>query len=159
MAAPPADPELTVELARSAVAEIAPEELPLFAATSAAYRRDPGAIDGARGRDEVLGFGAETAAALAPVALSVAGAVVEFVAGQVMEAVKGEAAGAIQRAVKRLFRLGGDEDEQADPPPRLSAEQLQQVRAVALERAKALQLPARKAELLADALVGRLATG
>jgi hypothetical protein len=45
------------------------------------------------------------------------------------------------------------------PPPELSEEQLGRVRALALEKARLLKLSDAKAELLADSIVGGLATG
>ncbi|MCP3801358.1 hypothetical protein NLX83_19025 [Allokutzneria sp. A3M-2-11 16] len=66
-------------LARGVVEACAPEELPFFAAASAAYFRDPRrALAGRKRSDEVLGSGLDTAVALlSPVALAVAAAVYE----------------------------------------------------------------------------------
>lgn len=95
-----------------------------------------------------------------PVALSVARDVLVFLGEQVRRVARKEGEGAIDRLVERA--AGRDEDEvPAGAPPQLDLtdEQLEQVRAHALEKALLLELPAAKAELLADSLVGSLATG
>ena len=64
--------DLVAALARATVERAAPEELPLFRATSEAYLRDPASVEGGKSRDELLGFGVEAAAMLVtPVALQV----------------------------------------------------------------------------------------
>jgi hypothetical protein len=156
-----ADDARVTALARAAVERAAPEELPLFRATSEAYLRDPGSLRQRGGKDEMLGFGVEAAAVLVtPVALSVARDVLAFLAEQVRRVARTEGESAIDRLVDRV--AGRDGEEQAAPAPAepadLTDEQLEQVRAHALEKALLLKLPAAKAELLADSLVGSLAT-
>ncbi len=151
-------------LARAAVERAAPEELPLFRATSEAYLRDPASLEQRGGRDEMLGFGVEAAAVLVtPVALSVARDVLVFLGEQVRRVARKEGEGAVDKLVDRVAGRDGDEPQAeaapAEPPPLdLTDEQLEQVRAIALEKAKLLKLPDAKAELLADSLVGSLAT-
>jgi hypothetical protein len=147
-------------LARIAVERAAPEELPLFRATSEAYLRDPGSLEQRGGRDEMLGFGVEAAAVLVtPVALSVARDVLAFLAEQVRRVARTESEGAIDRLVDRVAGRGEEDAEStAAAPAQLTDEQLAQVREHALEKALQLKLPAAKAELLADSLVGSLAT-
>jgi hypothetical protein len=153
-------------LARAAVERAAPEELPLFRATSEAYLRDPAALERQRagGKDEMLGFGAEAAMVLVtPVALSVATDVLRFLGEQIRRVAQKEGEGAVDALVDRVAGRDGDDVEAAPaaaapPPLDLTDEQLEQVRAVALEKAKLLKLPDAKAELLADSLVGSLAT-
>jgi hypothetical protein len=159
-----ADDARVTALARAAVERAAPEELPLFRATSEAYLRDPAALERQRagGKDDMLGFGAEAAMVLVtPVALSVASDVLRFVGEQIRRVARKEGEGAVDALVDRV--AGRDEEAAAaapaEPAPlELTDEQLEQVRAVALEKAKLLKLPDAKAELLADSLVGSLAT-
>jgi hypothetical protein len=155
--------DFAAQLARRALAEAAPEELPLFRATSQAYFDDPdGTLARRGGRDELLGFGVEGAIVLmAPVALDVAKTVVAFVVSRIRAAAEREGGEAIDNAVERFFarfRGGGgpDDDSQPAADAELSPEQLDEVRQVALERARALDLPEAKAVLLADAVVGGL---
>lgn len=151
---------VVAELARSAVERAAPEELPLFPATSEAYFADPSAVGRAGGRDEMLGFGVEAAAMLVtPVALQVAREVFDFVAAHLRKRAAEHGGEAIDGAVARLLhRDKADGEDEAAAPPELTDEQLEQVRTIALEKARALRLPEAKAELLADSLVGSLAT-
>lgn len=148
------DSELTVDLARDVLGEVAPQELPLFDVTSRVYREDPSAVETQAGSDDMLGFGAEVIAAMTPVVLSVAGEVVNTLLRQVRAAVEGESESAVRTLVRRLFRSGGAEE----PAVALTKQQLREVREVAIDRGRALKLPDADAQLLADAMVGRLAT-
>ena len=133
-----ADEQALVEaLARSAVQDAAPEELPLFAPTSEAYF-DPkrGTPAGAKS-DEMLGFGVDAAAAMVfvtPVALEAARSVVSYLVAELQAAAKDESKPMIQALVHRLAHLrdkpgelpgrqaGGREASRAKPaapsPPR-----------------------------------------
>jgi hypothetical protein len=151
--------EAAAALARRAVAETAPEELPLFRATSQAYFDDPERALSARGgRDEMLGFGVEAAVVLVtPVALDVAKTVVAFVVARVRAIVEREAGAVIDRTAEGvLARFRGGGEPAGEAAPELSKQQLAEVRQLAYERALALDLPDAKAGLLADALVGSL---
>lgn len=149
--------DLVAALARATVERAAPEELPLFRATSEAYLRDPASLGSGKSRDEMLGFGVEAAAMLVtPVALQVARDVLGFLHEQLRERAREHGEGAIDRLLARL--VGKDEPEEGAEPVELSDEELDRVRAVALEKARALKLSDEKATLLADSLVGSLAT-
>lgn len=150
--------DLVAELARATVARAAPEELPLFAPMSEAYLADPNALDQAKGRDEMLGFGVEAAAMLVtPIALQVARDVLGFLHEQLRERAREQGEGAIDRIIARL--VGSDKGEVANEAvPDLTDAQLEQVRAIAFEKARSLKLSDSRAELLADSLVGSLAT-
>jgi hypothetical protein len=160
------DPLLT-ELARDVVARAAPTELPLYPAITAAYLEDPDrAVAAAESRDDPLGFGAEAAAALiTPVALAVVSDVLRFLRAEVAKHAKDEGSDAIGRLVRRLFRPlhdnGGAPEAERLPAGAdhdgLTREQLTQVRALALEKARELRLSKERATLLADSIVGSLA--
>jgi hypothetical protein len=157
------DDALVAQLARSAVSETAPEELPLFRATSEAYFNDPDSLERQKSGDEMLGFGVEAAVVLVtPVALNVAKDVLNFVLEQVREQAREHGKEAIERFTDRLLTRGENAPEggAATPAetPDLTEAQLEQVRALALEKAQQLKLAPDKAELLADSLVGSLAT-
>jgi hypothetical protein len=170
MSEPLVDDELVAVLARSAVAQAAPEELPLFRATSEAYFENPDALEAQRSKDEMLGFGVGDALVLlTPVALAVSRDVLSFVLEQLRSQAREHGKEAIDRLVSRLL----DRDEKPAPeapggeaeapagdaePPDLTDEQLEEVRALAVEKARQLKLAPDKAELLADSLVGSLAT-
>ncbi|MFD7656280.1 hypothetical protein ACFV4N_20110 [Actinosynnema sp. NPDC059797] len=116
-------------VARGVVAAVAPDELALFEPVSRAYLRDPERVPARRGRPgEVLGSGIDVAVELvSPVALAVADATYDRLVGET-----GEAA---------VCGSGGRLDE---------------LHALAGERASALGLPGDRAKRVADALRAHL---
>lgn len=173
------DDALVVALARATVERAAPEELLIFPAASEAYLEGQDPTKATRG-DPMLGFGIETAVILiTPIALTVAKDVLGFLRVQLKKHAEERGDDAVDWFIDRLFRRKDDEpaasapSDAAAPAPapadtaatvepdediELTDEQLEQVRAFALEKAKQLKLPDAKAELLADSLVGSLAT-
>ena len=150
---------VTIEVARGLVATAAPQELPLFRATSQAYLADPRSVLEHERPDDMLGFGPAAAAAfVTPVALEVAKTVVGFLFTQVSQAFQGEASEAIAARVRDLFRPHDGSDRGAADPPALTRDQLARVREMALQKARELSLPDGEAMLLADSVVGGLAT-
>src|SRR5262249_36640097 len=131
---------------------------PLFRATSAAYLEDPEKVLRDAPKDELLGFGIEAAVLfLTPVALEIAKTVVTYLVGQIRSAFEKESSEAIATRVHSLFHPSETEGAAAaEPPPHLTQEQLDRVHALALEKARALELPQAQADLLADAMVGSL---
>ena len=101
---------LVAALARATVEKVAPEELPLFRATSEAYFENPQALEQKGGKDEMLGFGVDAALLLVtPVALQVARDVIGFLGEQLRERAREQGEGAIDRVIARLVnRNGGD---------------------------------------------------
>jgi hypothetical protein len=157
---PQSEDELVADLARRLVADTAPQELPLFRATSAAYFRDPDEVLAQRkGRDEMLGFGVEAAVVLlTPAALEVAKSVVSFVAMRLRGAAERGAGELIDEKVAAVFaKLRGEKPKEHEAPDLDDAE-LAEVRRVAFEKARQLDVPEDKASLLADSVVGSLAT-
>jgi hypothetical protein len=158
----PAEQEIIAELAREQVAQLAPDELPLFRPTSEAYFKDPaGTLKPRSGGDDVLGFGAQAALTfVTPIVLAVVTEVVTFLVAEIGKSLKEEGRVAVGQVVKglfRRFRTGGAPAASAPANHKLSAEQLAQVRKVAYDKARSLNLPEGRAMLLADALVGSLA--
>ena len=163
------DDELVVALARSAVERAAPEEMVIFPAASEAYLEGRDPAKQTRG-DPMLGFGVEAAVVLlTPVALKVAKDVLGYLRVQVRKQADEHGDEAFDWLVKKLFRRDDDKKGAETPaippvaeaPPEaveLTDEQLEEVRQLAIEKAKLLKLPKDKAELLADSLVGSLAT-
>jgi hypothetical protein len=163
---------LVAQLARAAVAQAAPEELPLFRATSEAYFKDPAALERQASGDDLLGFGVADALVLVtPIALSVAREVLDFVVDEVGAHARETGRDVIDRLADRLLRRGDRDAQVGDGAERggdmaasaaadvlsLTDEQLRQVRALAVEKAQQLALPPEQANLLADSLVGSLA--
>lgn len=159
MSAQATDNALVAALARASVERAAPEELPLFRATSDAFFNDPAALEKQRSGDEMLGFGVDAAVMLVtPVALAVAKDVIEFIGTRLRARAEQEGGGAIDRVLDRLLRRGDETTPEPAGIQELTDEQLEQVRTLALEKAKQLELSDAKAELLAESLVGSLAT-
>ena len=104
----------------------------------------------------MLGFGIDAAVMLVtPVALQVAKHVIGFLGEQLRERAREQGEGAIDRIIARLVNRDGGE---AEPVAELTDEQLEQVHALAIEKGRALKLSDERATLLADSLVGSLAT-
>jgi hypothetical protein len=116
---------------------------------------------------------------ITPIALTVAKDVLGFLRVQLKKQAEEHGDQAVDWFIDRLFRRKDEEpaasapSDAAAPAPapadtsapgvpdehvELTDEQLEQVREFALEKAKQLKLPDEKAELLADSLVGSLAT-
>jgi hypothetical protein len=151
------DQALVEELARQALQRAAPEELALFPETAAEYFADPAAVLSPRRRDEPVGFGLDLAM-LTPYALAVAGSVLSFLASTVADAVRAEGTPVVGEWIRRLLRRDDADTApaRAQPEPRLTAQQADQVRGVALARARDLGLAEAQARLLADSVVGGL---
>jgi hypothetical protein len=156
---------VVADAAREIVARAAPQEMPLFRATSEAYFADPEkTLAENKPKDEMLGFGVEAAALLlTPVIIDVVRRVATALVNSAGDAVEKEGSEAVGGFVHRLFQRGkgkdeGEAGEAKDDVPDLSAEQLQEVREIAYSRALELDVPEDRAGLLADAVVGSLAT-
>ncbi len=143
-------------LARQVVADDAPAELPLFAATADRFRSDPdGTLSAAPAKDETLGFGLETAVVLVtPFVLELVKRIFTRVADQLGD----QAADGIAGRIARIFRRdGGDAADESGPAP-LTPEQLALIGAAAVDEAARLRLPPEKAQALANGVIAALAT-
>jgi len=152
--------QLVADLARDIVAQNAPQELPLFRATSAAYFKNPGKVlKSQSGKDEMLGFGAaEAVLMLTPSVLVIVNQVVTFVIAEVQKSVAEESSNLLDDLVKKMFKKFRSEHEQ-NATPALTPAQLAHVHQLAYEEASRLALSDAKAKLLADSIVGSLAIG
>ena len=166
--AEPVENALIAEVARDAVRQVAPQELPRFRLTSQAYFEDPDRVlKGEKGTDQMLGFGTgREVAFLTPVVLAMTAEVVRFVTAEVAASLKEESPPVIRDLVRKMFKRfrpadGGEEGEDAggQAPPALTPEQLARVRQVAYETARRLNLAEGSAALLADSVVGGMAVG
>lgn len=151
--------QLIADLARDIVAKTAPQELPLFRATSAAYFKNPDKVlKSQAGKDEVLGFGVgEAVVMLTPSVLIIVNQVVAFVTSEVQKSVAEESSNMLSDLVKQMFKKFRPEREQNAPPP-LTPTQLANVHKLAYEEANRLALSDAQAKLLADSIVGSLVT-
>jgi len=160
---------LVVELSRDVVRRIAPEEIPIFQATSRAYFEDPDrVIEGTDDKQEMVSFGIpEVVNLLTPTVLGVVTEVIKVIA---VDSTKTTSTTVIvawfRRLLRRIFGTGastsngagaeGSEAARTKLPPRLPPERLDQVRQVAFDKARQLQLDEARANLLADSIIGGL---
>jgi hypothetical protein len=156
------DLDLVVELAGEVVAVVAPAEVPMVELTATSYLMDPrGSERRIRQGKEILGFGADEVLAVTPFALPVAAVVVQSLLGEFTKAfTEPLAKGASSRArsrLKRLLRRPNQRVMPEDLEEPLTAEQTERVRLVAYKKAIELGLSGERSDLLADAVVGRLA--
>ncbi|MFD6231333.1 hypothetical protein ACFWFZ_31405 [Streptomyces sp. NPDC060232] len=141
------DRERTARLARSAVADIAPDELELFDQTAQAFFARPVPRRAVTLQDPA-GMGLESVVGvLSGVALAVATSVLQHIAVQTAD------------RTRSVFRLGRRREAapSAPNPEPVSVTRLGELRELARKRGMELGLSADRAELLADALVGGLA--
>ncbi|HJS20075.1 MAG TPA: hypothetical protein VJ785_15110 [Anaerolineales bacterium] len=150
--------QLVSEFAKDLLGELAPQEKALFKPMSEAYFRDPGKVLAAQqGKDELLGFGAAEAATLiTPIVLAVSTEVVHFLFQEARKAIQSESSSLINETVKSWFSKLQPKEKEESPPP-LTQEQLEQVREIAIKKARQLKLSEKNTKLLADAIVGGLA--
>ncbi len=164
----PVERDLVSELSLRVLSQVAPHEVPLFKATSAAHFARAEGSRGKGPKDEMLGFGLDMAM-LTPAVLAVVTPVVHFVVAEVAETAKEEALHSVGHFVRRLLRRGKtaegegsperpDTSPPDDPAPALSPEQVRRARDLAWERALQLGIPGETASLLADSIAGSLVT-
>src|SRR5262249_20088304 len=130
----PTDRELTRDVARQAIAHLAPDELTLFDAASDQYFNKPSRVHrGRAGLDEPLSFGIDQAAVLlTPLALAVATDVVNAARDELANGLVGW----IRRRMISWFRRRGRKPRTAVQP--LTADQAAYLRKVAAETATSL---------------------
>jgi hypothetical protein len=153
--------ELVVALARAMVATIDPDRLRYFDADAEAYFDDPRHAIARTGGDTPLGSGLETfVAALTPVALYVAGKVIDYVTQETIA----EAGKRVRhhwalrrRPSKRARVITTDSADSAlrDIRP-LSAEEVGQIRRLVVDAAKECGVTADAADDLAGAVLAHL---
>lgn len=150
---------LVTEVARDVLSEIAPQEMPIFAATSKAYFADPAAaLQQLRAKDDVLGFGMDTAAALfTPAILLLLSETLEYLTRVAAKATADGLAKEIPDLIKAMFKKF--HPSQPQTPSVLTKEHIAMVHGNILTSAKKLRLPAEKARSLADAVTAQLVLG
>jgi hypothetical protein len=152
------DNQLVAEVARELLADVAPQEKALFRSISESYFKNPEeTLSAQQGKDELLGFGAAEAVSLVtPALLALLSEVVKFLLGEAQKAMQNEGTSLVNDTVKSWFGKLRPKEEKKAPPP-LTAEQLEQVRKIALKKAQQLKLSEKNTKMLADAIVGSLA--
>ena len=143
--------QLIANIARDLVAQTAPQELPLFQATSEAYFKNPNKLlKGQSGKDEMLGFGVVEVVSTvmaSPIILDIVSEAVKLIAEEAKDA----------GFFKRLFGKSRSAEEEAKGPRPLTRELMEQIHQVAFEKARQYKLSEAQAAQLADSLVAKLA--
>jgi hypothetical protein len=154
-----AQQQVVVELAGLVLSDVAPEELPELPEVADEFFAAPQRTIGSR-RDEALGFGVELAL-VAPYVLALATPVVTYLGGIVADGIKDAAIPIVADRTRRLLRRRRPSPPAALPPgvPALAPGQAREIRDQTRRYAQSLGLPPAQAEMLADALVGRLVVG
>ncbi|WP_436496293.1 hypothetical protein [Actinokineospora sp. HUAS TT18] len=137
------------DLARELVETLAPEELPTFDAVAEPYLTDPRRAERRlRDHDDPMGFGlGDALAMMTPVIALVSGSVVTALSDTLSDSLRSQGAKLLRKVTKK---------KELPPAAEWSAEQLAEVREIALKRALDLGMKPGKAEALADAVVGAL---
>ena len=148
--------DLIAEMSRDIVADVAPDELPLFRMNSTAYFKNPKkALESREGQDEALGFGIEAMVPLlTPVIIAVVTEIISHLEQSLSSHVASSAEGFIGGGLRSVFKRGGKAP--AAPTAQLSPAQLAEVRDIAFRKARQLKLPETQAAMLADSVVGGL---
>jgi hypothetical protein len=151
--------QTVTEVSKDLITQLAPQEKALFQPISEAYFKNPEkTLSDNKAKDEMLGFGAaEAVTLLTPVILAVSGDVIKFLFAEAQKAVQSESSDLINETVKGWFGKFHPKEDKKSPPP-LTPDQLEQVRKIARQKAKLLSLSDKNTKLLADAIVGSLAT-
>jgi hypothetical protein len=151
------DPTLVTDIARDVLAELAPQEIPIFPAASRTYFADPpAALKQYRSKDNALGFGVDPLlVSLTPIVLHTLLETFEFLTDIAKKAVEAGLAKEIPEIVKAMFRKFHPSEPAAALV--LTSEQTTLIYENILESAKRLRFPPDKARSLADAIIARLA--
>lgn len=149
-----AEHDLIRDLSRNVLMQFAPNELPLFAAASAAWFADPdAAMRASKNRDAALGFGAESFSILfTPLVLQVVSEIMPILGGIALKAAETAIGEEVSARVRKMFR--GEEPEAVSI---LSPEQLGEVHRHVIAAGSRLRLDRARAAHLADAVVAQLA--
>jgi hypothetical protein len=151
-----AQKQLVTGIARDVIAQIAPQELPLFSITSETYFKNPNKpLGDQQGKDEMLGFGVETAAAIfiSPIVLAIANGIIQSLTEDfIPEKTKG-----IINKIFKTKRTKKEKDKQVTLPLSYTRDQLQQIRDEIVTKVQRQSKCSKlKAEEIADAVVGNL---
>lgn len=153
--ASPAERDAVVHLAQLVLRDTAPAELTIFDQVADEYFDDPDTALSSHSREEAIGFGLDLAL-VTPVLLAVATSVVRFLSSFVADAARDEASAQVARWMRRLLNRDDGDEAIDDGAEALDVEQARRVHDVARNRAVALGMGETDADVLADAIVGRL---
>ncbi len=149
--------QATTDLALMVIEQLAPQELPLFRETSEAFFRNPDAAMRSQvGKDEMLGFGmGEAVTFISPLVIFVAQKVIEFAMEPSKESIQQQFG---DRVIRILVKIGlAKKPDVVGSIQPLTPSQLARARQLAIETLHQYNFPKDKRDLVADALIGKLA--
>ncbi|MBN1173722.1 MAG: hypothetical protein JXA67_16240 [Micromonosporaceae bacterium] len=150
--------QLTMDLARLIVEDLAADECEVFEDVAADFFADPVSVLRPAKGEEPLGFGLEGIALITPFALAIAREVVTFLLSTVTQTAQDQTGQFVLRIVRqRLRRYRQGEAADTDPAP-LTAGQSQYVRTVVRDSAHRLGLTAEVATTLEEHIISQLHT-
>jgi hypothetical protein len=146
-----------VSVARDVIVQLAPEELFTFDMVAESFLTAQRRVS--RRREEPLGFGIEAGLVLlTPIVLALAQSVLETLAGDAGRSLARTTAARVGKVFRRRRARPEDAVAVSAQVASLSTAQLTAVRQQAVEKARQLNVDDERAALLADAIVGALAT-
>jgi hypothetical protein len=144
---------LVAALTAGTLSEVAPEEIPSFEADRDVYL-DGGQPRAASRVDRQLGIGLEIAVMLTPAVVAAARAVVRILAEALADSAVSETKAAVAAWVHHVLHPG----KAAAPASAFSSQEFALIRTTVLKVCRQMRTDDGDAELIADALIGRLAT-
>ena len=143
---------LVAVLTADTLSAVAPEEIPSFEADRGLYL-DGGRPEQKGGVDQQLGFGLEVAVLLTPVVVAAARAVVGILADALADSAVKETKATVAAWIHRILHR----DAPGSPAPLFTARELTVIRKTAYDVCRNMHAEDSDAQLVADALTGRLA--
>ena len=149
--------QLVVDLSQDLVVELAPQEMPVFRACSRIYLEDPKAALRTRdGKDEKLGFGADSELALyTPVILLAMQQVVLFIGGIIASAMAKQGKDMAYEAIKKYFK----KDNPTGEGQGLTTAEARRIHEIVMQEARSGGLSETRSKQLADSVVSGLIVG
>jgi hypothetical protein len=147
--------ELVGKIARDVVAQIAPQELPIFPAISQAYFANPAdVLKNVKSEDRALGFGLDPTLLLTPIVLTVLSDIFVFLVEIAKKALEDGLGNETSEIIKRMFSRSD-----SSKAPVLTKQQITLIHGKVLTAAKKLRLSDDKAASLADAVAVQFFAG
>ena len=154
------DEQLVQEVARGVVAQVAPEEMPMFTALTRAYFADPErALSGDHSGDGYLGFGVDEAVTVVtPAVLDAVGVMVGCIVLQMMQRV---APNLVPKTLRRTLGIAGPPEgdtgtDESDEPVSFTAAQIAEIQRAMEQSLRKGNIPPAQAESIINAALVRL---
>ena len=141
------------ESARNIVMEFAPEELPLFDELAQEYFNNPTPPKITKGQvDDQLAFGIEEVMeVVTPASIAMVSAVLTYLVPNVLKVIQEEGTASLKEYIRKFFSKSGSNETT------LSPEQLDELRKIAYQQARAFGIQHQKAKKMSYAIIGSIA--